>query len=161
MIFAHAERKADSIADRILDAAVEAASIHGIGRMSVADVAKRAGLSRPTVYKRYPSKDALVAAAVSREAMRVVDGRPARRPPGSRTPRGAHRGGGDRAAAGREHPLLDRVVRTEPERLVPLLTTDDGPILGDPPRDRGGDRRPVPDPGHGDRRRVADMLPAC
>ena len=29
----------------------------------------------------------------------------------------------------RDHPLLDRVVRTEPEMLVPTLTTDDGLIL--------------------------------
>ena len=29
----------------------------------------------------------------------------------------------------RQHPLLDRVVRTEPERLVPLLTTDEGLVL--------------------------------
>jgi AcrR family transcriptional regulator len=35
--------------ERILDAALEAASLHGLGRMSVADVAKRAGLSRPSV----------------------------------------------------------------------------------------------------------------
>ena len=120
----------DSIADRILDAAVEAASVHGIGRMSVADVAARAGLSRPTVYKRYPSKDALVAATVGREAMRVVE-----------ATRQAAAGFDDPREAltaavatvlrlAREHPLLDRVVRTEPERLVPLLTTDDGPILG-------------------------------
>ena len=55
------------VEDRILDAAVEAAALHGIGRMSVADVAKRAGLSRPTVYKRFPSKDELVRATVERE----------------------------------------------------------------------------------------------
>lgn len=120
----------DDVGERILDAAVEAASVHGIGRMSVADVAARAGLSRPTVYKRYPSKDALVAAAVSREALRVVE-----------ATREAAAGVEDRREAltaavatvlrlAREHPLLDRVVRTEPERLVPLLTTDDGPILG-------------------------------
>src|SRR5215468_8093106 len=63
----------DELGERILDAAVEAASIHGITRLSVADVAKRAGLSRPTLYKRYPSKQALVSAAVVREASRVIE----------------------------------------------------------------------------------------
>lgn len=120
----------DSIADRILDAAVEAASVHGIGRMSVADVAARAGLSRPTVYKRYPSKDALVAATVSREAMGVVEAT-RQAAAGIEDPREALTAAvATVLRLAREHPLLDRVVRTEPERLVPLLTTDDGPILG-------------------------------
>ena len=119
----------DDVSERILDAAVEAASVHGIGRMSVADVATRAGLSRPSVYKRYPSKDALVAAAVGREALRVVDAT-RQAAAGIEDPREAL------AAAvatmlrlAREHPLLDRVVRTEPERPVPLFTTDDGLVL--------------------------------
>src|SRR5690606_31501546 len=30
--------------------------------------------------------------------------------------------------ATREHPLLDRLVRTEPETLLPLLITDGGPV---------------------------------
>jgi hypothetical protein len=29
----------------------------------------------------------------------------------------------------REHPLLDRIVRTEPETLLPLLTADGGPAV--------------------------------
>src|SRR5690606_36651666 len=30
----------------------------------------------------------------------------------------------------REHPLLDRLVRTEPEALLPLLVGDVGPVTG-------------------------------
>jgi hypothetical protein len=29
----------------------------------------------------------------------------------------------------RDHPLLDRLVRTEPEALLPLLTTDSSPVM--------------------------------
>ena len=118
-----------TVEERILDAAVEAASVHGIGRMSVADVAKRAGLSRPTVYKRFPSKDSLVRAAVERE-IRTIVGQVLAAIEGITDPR-------ETMATGllaalrivREHPLLDRVVRTEPELLVPLLTTDDALIM--------------------------------
>lgn len=118
-----------SVEDRILVAAVEAASLHGIGRMSVADVAKRAGLSRPTVYKYFPSKDVLVRAAVEREASGIVGG-VLQAVEGATGPR-------EMLAAGvlaalrlaREHPLLDRVIRTEPELLVPLLTTDDALVM--------------------------------
>lgn len=115
--------------ERILRAAVEAAAIHGLSRLSVADVAKRAGLSRPTLYKQFESKDALVAAAVQREAAAIVD---AVRTVVETTddPHAALEAGVLTALRlVRDHPLLDRVVRTEPEVLVPLLTTDDGMVL--------------------------------
>ncbi len=122
----------DPLEGRILDAAVEAALVHGLTRLSVADVAKRAGISRPTLYKRHPSKEALVAAAVMREAALVIEAV-------EQAVDGVDRADGPKAALRvgvltalrqlRDHPLLDRVVRTEPEMLVPTLTTDDGLIL--------------------------------
>jgi len=152
----------DELGERILDAAVEAASIHGITRLSVADVAKRAGLSRPTLYKRYPSKQALLSAAIVREAARVIAA--VQQAVDAVDPR---EGGKAALVAGigtalrllREHPLLDRIVRSEPETLVPALTTDDGLVLSvvRPPieamlADRFGPLDPVTS------RRVADML---
>jgi AcrR family transcriptional regulator len=122
----------DVLGERILDAAIEAASIHGITRLSVADVAKRAGVSRPTLYKRYPSKDELVAAAIVREAARVVEAveQAIDRVDRSQGPKAALIAGiGTALRMLRDHPLLDRVIRTEPETLVPALTTDDGLIL--------------------------------
>lgn len=152
----------DELGERILDAAVEAASIHGITRLSVADVAKRAGLSRPTLYKRYPSKQALVSAAVVREAARVIEAV-------QQAVDAVDRREGGKAAliAGmgtalrllREHPLLDRIVRSEPETLVPALTTDDGLVLSvvRPPIEAMiADRFEPLDPVTS--RRVADML---
>ena len=119
-------------ASRILTAAVDAAATFGIGRLTVGDVAKRAGVSRVTLYKHFCSKDELVAAAVAREADRMVaevlavdedsanDGA---------DPRTAL----ERVLAAvlrvtRDHPLLDRVIRTEPEVLLPLLLSDSGPV---------------------------------
>jgi AcrR family transcriptional regulator len=117
-------------AERILQAAVEAAAVHGLTRLSVQDVAKRAGLSRPTLYKHFPSKEVLIAAAVQREAgamavavQMVVDD--------IADPHAALEAGVLAALRlVRDHPLLDRVVRTEPEVLVPLLTTDASPVMG-------------------------------
>jgi AcrR family transcriptional regulator len=59
-------------AGRILDAAVEAAALHGVARLSMSDVARQAGLSRPTLYRHFPSKQELMGAAVRREAMALV-----------------------------------------------------------------------------------------
>ncbi len=152
----------DELGERILDAAVEAASIHGITRLSVADVAKRAGLSRPTLYKRYPSKQALVSAAIVREAARVIEAvqRAVDAVDRSEGGKGALIAGiGTALRLLRDHPLLDRIVRSEPETLVPALTTDDGLILAvvRPPIEAMiADRFEPLDPVTS--RRVADML---
>src|ERR687887_517789 len=59
---------------RILDATFSAVRDFGISRTTVEDVAQRAGLSRQTVYRYFPSKDHLVVALVSREEEKFLDG---------------------------------------------------------------------------------------
>jgi AcrR family transcriptional regulator len=145
--------------DRILRAAVEAASLHGIRRLSVADVAKRAGLSRPTVYKRFPSKAALVTTAVRQEATAIVEA--VRRVVDDIDDPAAALESGILTALRlvREHPLLDRIVRTEPEMLVPLLTVDDSvvmPAIRRPVEQMVGSKLPLLDDVA--RRRLADVL---
>ena len=117
----------DTTRDRILQAGVEAASIHGISRLTVGDVAKRAGVSRPTLYKHFHSKEALVAAAVEREADRMVEAAAIHELPAD--PRAAlEEGIRSVLRVTRDHPLLDRLIRTEPETLLPLILEDGGPV---------------------------------
>jgi AcrR family transcriptional regulator len=117
----------ESSRDRILQAGVEAASIHGISRLTVGDVAKRAGVSRPTLYKHFHSKEALVAAAVEREADRMVELVAVHQLPAD--PRAALEAGILAVLrVTREHPLLDRLIRTEPETLLPLILEDGGAV---------------------------------
>jgi AcrR family transcriptional regulator len=145
--------------ERILRAAVEAATLHGLNRLSVADVAKRAGLSRPTLYKHFPSKDALVTAAVRREAAAIV-GAVGRVVDGIDDPRAALEAGILTALRlMRDHALLDRIVRVEPEVLVPLLTVDDSivmPAIRRPVEQMVG--RKLPQLDDVVRRRLADLL---
>ena len=119
-----------TVRQQLLAAAIEAASLHGIARLSMADVAQRSGLSRQTLYRHFPSKEVLLAEAVAIETITLID-----------TVRAAateHCDPVDSLEAGllaalhaaREHPLLDRLIRTEPETLLPLLSTDGGPVLG-------------------------------
>ncbi len=120
---------ANVLRETILDAAVAEAAVHGIRRLSVVDVARRAGISRPTLYKHFPSKDALVAEAVRREAERltssVLDAAA-----GHDSPERALEAGILAALRlTREHPLLDRLIATEPESLVPLVLSDGGPVM--------------------------------
>ncbi|HVM18849.1 MAG TPA: TetR family transcriptional regulator [Egibacteraceae bacterium] len=115
--------------DRILDAALRAMAAHGLAKLSLEDVAREAGMSRQTVYRYFGSKEALVTAAILREEHDLLaqmaaaveahaDVRPAME---------AAIVAGLRAA--REHPLLDRLLATEPEALLPFLTTGGGPVL--------------------------------
>ena len=120
---------ASDTAERILDATLAVIVDHGIARMSLEDVARRAGLSRQTVYRYFPSKAALLAATVLREEEVFIVA--------VSSAAAAH---DDLAPAieaaiaaalrtGREHALLNRLLATEPESLLPLLTTDSGPVL--------------------------------
>ena len=51
----------------ILDAAVVEFERHGFRRVALEDVARRAGVSRTTIYRRFANKDELVGAVVERE----------------------------------------------------------------------------------------------
>jgi AcrR family transcriptional regulator len=100
---------------------VHLASVHGLTRLSLSDVAKHVGLSRPTVYRHFPTRDELIAAAVGREASMLVDA-VITSITGISSPRAAVEAAVLEALRlTREHALLDRIIRTEPETLVPLL----------------------------------------
>jgi AcrR family transcriptional regulator len=50
----------------ILDATIELLAKEGFARMSIEQIAARAGVGKPTIYRRWPSKVDLVIAALSR-----------------------------------------------------------------------------------------------
>jgi AcrR family transcriptional regulator len=61
----------DSTFEAILDAAVVEFEQHGFRRVALDDVARRARLSRTTIYRRFANKDELVAAVIERENVRL------------------------------------------------------------------------------------------
>jgi len=118
-----------AVPQRLLDAALEAATIHGIARLSMGDVARRADLSRQTLYRHFPSKDALVAAVVTAETTQLIEQVVAAAVQETEPQASLEAGLLAALTVLRDHPLLDRLVRTEPEALLPLLTTDSGPVM--------------------------------
>lgn len=58
---------ADSTTEAILDAAVVEFEQHGFRRVALDDVARRAKVSRTTIYRRFSTKDELIAAVIERE----------------------------------------------------------------------------------------------
>ncbi|MFD9551078.1 TetR/AcrR family transcriptional regulator [Nocardia salmonicida] len=115
--------------EKLLDSALSAFLDYGIKRTSMGEIARRAGISPATLYRRYESKNDLVEAVGVREAQRYVTDIDER----------------VRAVtapdeqlveifvafvttiAGNE--LLRRLLSTEPEIILPRLTTEAGPIL--------------------------------
>jgi AcrR family transcriptional regulator len=64
--------------DRILDAAARLLQLTGTRRPPIAELARQAGVSRPTVYRRYADGDAVIRALWEREIGRLLAGTPRR-----------------------------------------------------------------------------------
>lgn len=62
-----------SVAARILDAAAACVLAYGIDRVTLAEIARRAGVSRPTVYRRWPDTRSILAALLTARVTRVLD----------------------------------------------------------------------------------------
>jgi AcrR family transcriptional regulator len=77
---------ADPMRERILRATFKVLSRHGYGKFNLSDVAAQAGISRPTLYKCFSSKDELLSAfgefemlLLGQDLARAVDGRQERK----------------------------------------------------------------------------------
>lgn len=62
----------DDLAERILRAAELCVKDLGIDRVTIAEIARRARVSRPTVYRRWPDVHAILAATVARRVMGIL-----------------------------------------------------------------------------------------
>jgi AcrR family transcriptional regulator len=63
---------APDIGDRILDAAASCVLAYGVERVTLAEIARRAGVSRPTIYRRWPDTHALLAALLTARIVGVL-----------------------------------------------------------------------------------------
>ncbi|WP_328412808.1 TetR/AcrR family transcriptional regulator [Nocardia sp. NBC_00403] len=99
----------------ILDAARDCVEEFGVRRTTLTEVARRARVSRPTVYRRWPDTGALVAELLVRELRAIVTATmPAGGPARTRLVRGIVTG----AAAIRENPLFGKIFRTDTDLML-------------------------------------------
>lgn len=114
---------------RILDGALAAFLEFGIRRTSMGEVAKRSKLSPATLYRRFAQKNDLVRAVAIREAQRFIEEVDARIDPAASAEDQVVEGFVGFTLGVRNNRLLTRLLVTEPEFTLPLLTTDAGPFL--------------------------------
>ncbi|MEW2448209.1 TetR/AcrR family transcriptional regulator [Streptomyces parvulus] len=117
----HSTRPNPSDNDAVLDAVRDCVMAVGVRRTTMTDVARRAGVSRMTLYRRWPDVRSLVGDLMTREWIAVATGAI----PDPVT------GGGTRARvvagmvagveAFRAHPLFRKIVDVDPELLLPYV----------------------------------------
>ncbi|WP_327141219.1 TetR/AcrR family transcriptional regulator [Nocardia sp. NBC_01327] len=119
--------------EQLLESALSAFLDFGIKRTSMGEIARRAGISPATLYRRFESKNDLVEAVSVREAQQFIA------EIDQRVRQVSHNG-----QAGEDqlveifvafitnlanNKLLQRLLRTEPDVILPRLTTEAGPVL--------------------------------
>ena len=119
----------DELLDRVTAAALDQFADFGIRRSTIDDVARRAGVSRVSVFRRVASKQGLVEIVIAREIRRGMSELDAAWDGGQSLEERLVRGFSFAVRYVSGHPLFDRLLRSEPELLLPLLTVDGGPVL--------------------------------
>ena len=107
--------------DPVVEAAMDVMTDLGPTRMTMAEVARRAGVSRMTVYRRYHSLGDLVSAVLTAEMADVVADVAARTPRSGTVREQAVSEAVAVASALVDHTLLQRVLEVDAESLLPLL----------------------------------------
>ncbi|MEU3049783.1 MULTISPECIES: TetR/AcrR family transcriptional regulator [unclassified Streptomyces] len=110
-----------SDADTVLDAARDCVLAVGVRRTTLTDVARRAGVSRMTLYRRWPDVRTLVGDLMTREWIGVAVGAMPEASPGVPTRSRIVDGLVAGVAAFRAHPLFHKILDVDPELLLPYL----------------------------------------
>lgn len=101
-----------------MDAAKSCVLAVGMRRTTLTDVARRAGVSRPTLYRHWPDVRSLTGDLLTRELLALI-------PEETSASDTARRQGIERivstAAAVRDHPLFVKILETDPEMLLTYI----------------------------------------
>jgi AcrR family transcriptional regulator len=119
----------DDVRTRVLEATVATFGRVGIAKSTVEEVAAEAGLSRATIYRWFPGgRDQLVVDAIAHEVARFFDGLAVDLADTPELGPWLERFLLHARQTLAEHEVFQKVVETEPERLLPHLSAA-GPIV--------------------------------
>lgn len=112
----------DEVKQRILETALQLFTDYGLRRTTMEDVASRCGIGRATLYRRFRDKDQLFQAVIFREMQRnlaIIDAEVRSQ---SNALDGLIEAFVKAAHLSYKHPLLSRLLDSEPETVLPYLT---------------------------------------
>lgn len=115
--------------DEIMDATLVVAAEVGLAKLALEDVADRAGVSRQTVYRHFGSRDGLLSETIVREEQAILALVDAAAEDLDDVESAVRAGLAAAFHGAAEHPLLQRLLATEPASLLPFLTLGSGPVL--------------------------------
>jgi AcrR family transcriptional regulator len=119
----------DRMSERILDAARDLVAASGLRNLTMDDVAARAGVGRMTVYRRFSGRDRLVDSLAIREVRRCLAELDEAVDESAPIAEQIADGFATSLRLIREHPLLDRFARHDPETALEALNADGGAIF--------------------------------
>jgi AcrR family transcriptional regulator len=119
----------DAMSGRVLDAALALVAASGARHLTMDDVAARAGVGRMTVYRRFSSRQQLMDALAVRECRRCLAQIAAALDPSQPMEERATALFVATLRVIREHPMLARLARVEPEALLRELNRDSSAVF--------------------------------
>ncbi|MEP7738859.1 TetR/AcrR family transcriptional regulator [Nocardioides sp. 31GB23] len=119
----------DATATKILDATVGACAAQGIGAVTIDGVARRAGVNRVTVYRRFGDRDALLQAMTLREAEQMAQGIMAVLEGIDDPVEQLVEGFAAALRLAEAHPVIRRTAEHEPQDLIAAGLADDAALL--------------------------------
>ncbi|WP_172799558.1 TetR/AcrR family transcriptional regulator [Mycobacterium sp. IS-3022] len=120
----------DEYAERILEAAEQQFMEFGLRRTSLDRIAQAAGVSRVTLFRRFTSRDVLLSAVVARAVGRFIAEFDAELAGMEMSEERIVRGVVTAARLLASDSLLRRLLVTDPDAVLPLLSIDGGVFFG-------------------------------
>jgi AcrR family transcriptional regulator len=119
-----------SLRDRVLGATYTCVTRFGLAKTTVEDVVKESGVSRATIYRQFPGgRDELLHATVAWELARYFNELADEVRDAPDLAHLLEDGLVFARRSVREHEVLQKILVTEPDRLLPLLTTESAKTL--------------------------------
>lgn len=121
----------------ILEATLEQLALTGVRRTSADDIARRAGVNRATLYRRFGGREQLLGSAYLHEATKAIAELDQRVQPVPRRGEGTDFDPEDNVVAmfrealrlARDNPVLSRMLEVDREETLVALTVGAGPVL--------------------------------
>lgn len=115
--------------DRIMDATLAELAVSGLGALVVEDVARRARVTRMTVYRRFGDRQRLIEATLARESARLLAAVAAADDPAAAPVDRIVRTLTTSLTVARRHPLVAHWLATDPGELLDAVLANDGAVL--------------------------------